>query len=52
MIIHSLFKDYEVSIERDSGFISELINENNAGFVIDKKVYVNGQKFLEMKVFD
>lgn len=39
MKIHSLYKDYEVIIENNTEFIFNLIKEENAGFVIDEKVY-------------
>lgn len=39
MIIHSHFKDYEVSIENDFSFVKELVSTDNAEFVVDKNVY-------------
>ena len=39
MIIHSKFKDYIVSIEKDLDFLLQLSHEKSAGFVIDRMVY-------------
>ncbi|HPE38091.1 MAG TPA: 3-dehydroquinate synthase [Bacillota bacterium] len=39
MIIHSLFKDYEVSIEKDIHFLNDLCSKSNAEYVIDKNIY-------------
>lgn len=39
MIIHSTFKDYEVSIKNDLNFLQSLISMENTQFVIDKNVY-------------
>lgn len=39
MKIHSKFKEYEVVFEQNKDFISNLIQTDNAEFVIDKKVY-------------
>lgn len=39
MIIKSKIGDYTVNLEDDFSFVKELINSENAFFVIDKKVY-------------
>lgn len=39
MVIHSRFKDYSVSIEKDFSFLDALKKTSNAEFVVDKKVY-------------
>ena len=39
MMIHSKTKDYAVIMEKDMGFLTGLIAEENTCFVIDRKVY-------------
>ena len=39
MIIHSRFKDYVVNIENDFSFLKDLMQIENAEFVIDRNVY-------------
>lgn len=39
MIIHSKFKDYQVSFEEDLGFLQTLIRKENTEFVIDENIY-------------
>lgn len=39
MIIHSRFKDYTVHVEKDLSFLDRLMQEDNAEFVIDRRVY-------------
>lgn len=39
MIIHSKFKNYNLTIESDLTFLRQFFSEPNAGFVIDNNVY-------------
>lgn len=47
MIIHSRFKDYEVHMESDLNFLSQLTKTENAEFVIDEKVYGLYQQYFK-----
>lgn len=47
MIIHSKFKNYEVKIEKSLEFLSDVLNTDNAEFVVDKKVYYLYEQILE-----
>lgn len=46
MIIHSRFKDYEVTIEQNLNFLHSLIETSNAEFVIDEQVYCLYENYL------
>lgn len=47
MIIHSKFKDYEVHIEPDFGFLEPILKLENTEFVIDAKVYKLYEKYFD-----
>ena len=47
MIIHSRFKDYEVTIHNDLCFLDSICQSDNTEYVIDRKIFDIYNKFFE-----